>query len=208
MFLRAIDLNPSYAMARQWYASLLNSRGRLDEAQNQMMRAREIDPHALIIQMNMADMPFFARQYEKAADILNKILTNVPQFFPALFNLGRAYVQMKKYPEAIACFEKAIKFSGNREGQPALAHALALVGEREKAQTILDGLLNDKSGRYIASPMIARIYLGLGDVEQAIEWLRKGYQERSYWMVFVKMDPVWDAIRSDSRFRELEKTLA
>lgn len=208
MFLRAIELNPSYAMARQWYASLLNSRGRLDEAQNQMMRAREIDPHALIIQMNMADMPFFARQYQKAADILNRILNNVPQFFPALFNLGRVYVQMKKYPEAIACFEKAIKFSGNREGQPALAHALALAGERERARTILNDLLNDKSGRYIASPMIARIYLGLGEVDQAMEWLRKGLQERSYWMVFVKMDPVWDSIRSDSRFRELEKTLA
>ena len=205
--MRAIELNPSYAMARQWYASLLNSRGRLDDARTQMLRAREIDPHALIIQMNMADHPFFAREYEKAAEILSRILANVPQFFPALFNLGRAYVQMKKYPEAIACFEKAIKFSGNREGQPALAHALALAGESEKARAILDALLNDNSGRYIASPMIARIYLGLGEMDQAVEWLRKGYQERSYWMVFLKMDPVWDPLRNDSRFRELEKVL-
>ena len=207
MFLRAIELNPSYAMARQWYASLLNSRGRLQDAQNQMLRAREIDPHAMIIQMNMADMPFFAREYEKAAEILNALLANVPQFFPALFNLGRAYVQLKKYPEAVACFEKAIKFSGNREGQPALAHALALAGKPEKARLILESLLNDNSGRYVAAPMIARIYLGLGETDQAMEWLRKGHQERSYWMAFLKADPVWDALRDDSRFRELEKQL-
>ena len=55
--------------------------------------------------------------------------------------------------------------------------------------------------------MIARIYLGLGETDQAIEWLRKGLQERSYWMVFLKMDPVWDPIRDDPRFRELEKVL-
>ena len=207
MFLKAIELNPSYAMARQWYASLLNSRGRLVDAQHQMLRAREIDPHALIIQMNMADMPFFARDYQKAADILNAIIANVPQFFPALFNLGRAYVQLKKYPEAIAAFEKALKFSGNREGQTALAHVLALAGQRDKARAILESMLNDNSGRYIASPMIARIYLGLGESDAAMEWLRKGLQERSYWMAFLKMDPVWDPIREDARFRELGKVL-
>jgi TolB-like protein len=205
MFLRAIELNPSYAMARQWYASFLNSRGRLDEAQNQMLRAREIDPHAMIIQMNMADAPFFARQYDKAAEILTALLANVPQFFPALFNLGRAYVQMKKYPEAIEAFEKALKLSGNREGQTALAHAFALAGKPAKAHAILDSLLSDNSGRYLASPMIARIYLGLGNIDQTIEWLRKGHQERSYWMAFLKGDPVWDPIRGDHRFRELEK---
>ena len=207
MFLKAIELNPSYAMARQWYASLLNSRGRLQDAQKQMLRAREIDPHAPIIQMNMADMPFFARDYQRAVDTLNALLASVPQFFPALFNLGRAYVQLKKYPEAIAAFEKALKFSGNREGQTALAHALALSGKRDTARAILDALVNDNSGRYLASPMIARIYLGLGETDQAIEWLRKGLQERSYWMVFLKMDPVWDPIRDDPRFRELEKVL-
>jgi tetratricopeptide (TPR) repeat protein len=207
MFCRAIELNPSYAMARQWYASLLHSRGRLAEARTQMLRAREIDPHALIIQMNMADGPFFAREYDKAAEYLKELLANVPQFFPAQFNLGRAYLEMKKYPEAIAAFEKAVKFSGNREGQTALAHAFAVAGQPEKARAILDELLNDRSGRYLASPMIARIYLGLGEVANAIAWLRKGFQERSYWMVFLKMDPVWDALRSDPRFQELEEQL-
>jgi len=203
MFRRAIELNPSYAMARQWYASFLNAMGRPDEAREQLIRAREIDPLALIITMNMADPPFFARDYEKAVQYLEGLLHNVPQFFPALFNLGRAYVQMQKYPEAIAAFEKAIQLSGNREGKPALAHAYALAGKTAEARRMLDEIKNDHSGRYIASPMIARVHLGLGEHGEALDWLEKGYEERSNWMSFLKVDPVWDPLRKDARFRTL-----
>src|SRR6516164_1664929 len=203
MFVRAIELNPSYAMARQWYASFLNAMGRHEEAREQLLRAREIDPHAMIIQMNMADPPFFARDYARAVEYLAALLRNVPQFFPAMFNLGRSYVQMGKYPEAIAAFENAITLSGNREGKPALAHAYALAGRTEQARQILGDLKNDHSDRYIASPMIARVHLGLGEIDQAMDWLEKGYEERSNWMSFLKVDPVWDPLRRDPRFRSL-----
>jgi TolB-like protein len=203
MFMRAIELNPSYAMARQWYASFLNAMGRHEEAREQLLRAREIDPHAMIIQMNMADPPFFARDYARAVEYLEALLRNVPQFFPAMFNLGRSYVQMGKYPEAIAAFENAITLSGNREGKPALAHAYALAGRTDEARQILGDLKNDHSDRYIASPMIARVHLGLGEIDQAMDWLEKGYEERSNWMSFLKVDPVWDPLRKDPRFRNL-----
>ena len=203
MFRRSIELNPSYAMARQWYASFLNAMGRHAEAREQLLRAREIDPHALIIQMNMADSPFFERDYERAVQYLEGLLRNVPQFFPALFNLGRAYVQMGKYQEAIAAFEKAIQLSGNREGKPALAHAFALAGRTEEARRILDEIKSDPSGRYVAAPMIARVHLGLGEPDETIQWLEKGYEERSNWMSFLMVDPVWDSLRKDPRFRSL-----
>ena len=203
MFLRAIELNPSYAMARQWYASFLNAMGRHEEALGELLRAREIDPHALIIQMNMADAPFFARDYARAVEYLEVLLRHVPQFFPALFNLGRSYVQMGKCEEAIAAFEKAIAFSGNREGKPALAHAFAVAGREAESRQLLAEIINDHSGRYIASPMIARVYLGLGDPEAAMVWLEKGFEERSNWMSFLKVDPVWDSLRGNPRFRAL-----
>jgi len=203
MFQRAIELNPSYAMARQWYASFLNAMGRHDEARTQLLAAREIDPHALIIQMNMADPPFFARDYARAVEYLEAILRSAPQFFPAMFNLGRAYVQLGKYPEAITSFEKAIQYSGNREGKPALAHAYALAGRTAEARKLLTDIKEDHSGRYIASPMVARVHLGLGEMDQAMEWLEKGFEERSYWMSFLKVDPVWDPLRKDPRFRSL-----
>jgi eukaryotic-like serine/threonine-protein kinase len=85
----------------------------------------------------------------------------------------------------------------------ALAHAYALAGRTEEARIILDDMTNDKMGRYVASPMIARIHLGLGEFEMALDWLERGVEERSYWMVFLKEDPVYDPIRTYPRFREL-----
>jgi len=202
-FLRAIELNPSYASAHQWYASFLGAMGRLEEARAEHELARHLDPLSLIISMGAADPYFCARQYDQAIAHLRGILEQEPRFFPALFNLGRACVQKGMYSEAIAAFEKAVQLSGNREGRPALAHAYAKAGRTGVARSILAEMKIHTGGRYVASPMIARIHLGLGDIDKAFEWLRKGIEERSYWIVFLKMDPVYDEIRSDPRFVDL-----
>jgi TolB-like protein/Tfp pilus assembly protein PilF len=202
-FLRALDLNPSYTSAHQWYAAFLNTQGRFAEAQAAQKSARELDPFSLILNMNVADPLFFSRQYDLAAQQLVTLLEQEPRFFPALFQLGRVYVQMEKHAEAIAAFERALQFSRQQEALPALAHAYALAGRTQEARIILEELKNDKTGRYVASPMIARIYLGLGEFETALDWLEKGLDERSYWMVFLKNDPVYDPIRSHPRFGKL-----
>jgi TolB-like protein len=202
-FLRAIELNPSYASAHQWYASFLGAMGRLEEARAEHELARHLDPLSLIISMGAADPYFCARQYDQAIAHLRGILEQEPRFFPALFNLGRACVQKGMYSEAIAAFEKAVQLSGNREGRPALAHAYAKAGRTGVARSILAEMKIHTGGRYVASPMIARIHLGLGEIDKAFEWLRKGIEERSYWIVFLKMDPVYDEIRSDPRFVDL-----
>jgi len=82
-----------------------------------------------------------------------------------------------------------------------------LAGRIEEARIILNEIKNDKTGRYVASPMIARIHLGLGEFETALDWLQEGLEERSYWMVFLKEDPVYDPIRSHPRFSELLKLM-
>jgi len=206
-FLRAIELNPSYSAAHQWYASYLNAMGRLDEAQAEQRRCRELDPHSLMLNMNAADPFFFGRQFDRAIEHLLALLEQEPQFSPALFNLGRAYVQKGLFDEAIASFEKAVQFTENREGLPALAHAYALSGKTEQARRILQELKTIPEGRYQASPMIARIHLGLGEFDEAFDWLRKGIEERSFWNIFLKVDPVYDPIRSDPRFHELLRSL-
>ncbi len=202
-FLRAIELNPSCASAHQWYASFLGAMGRLDEAQAEHQLARQLDPMSLIISMGAADPYFYAHQYDQAITLLRGILEQEPRFFPALFNLGRVCVEKGMHSEAIAAFEKAVQLSGNREGRPALAHAYAKAGRTSVARSILEEMKINTGGRYLASPMIARIHLGLGEIDEAFEWLREGIEERSYWIVFMKMDPVYDEIRSDPRFREL-----
>lgn len=204
-FLRAIELNPSYTSAYQWYAAFLNTQGRFEDAQAAQKSARELDPFSLILNMNVADPLFYSRQYDLAALQLVAILEQEPRFFPALFQLGRVYVQTGMYTEAIAAFQSALQFSRQQEALPALAHAYALAGRTEEARIILDEMKNDKTGRYVAAPMIARIHLGLEEFETALDWLKKGLEERSYWMVFLKSDPIYDPIRSSPRFRELLK---
>jgi TolB-like protein/Tfp pilus assembly protein PilF len=204
-FLRAIELNASYTSAYQWYAAFLNTQGRFEEAQAAQKTARELDPFSLILNMNVADPFFFSRQYDRAAQQLITLLEHEPRFFPALFQLGRVYVAMEKYGEAIDAFERASQFSRQQEVLPALAHAYALAGKTREARVLLERMKNDASGRYVASPMIARIYLGLDEFETALNWLEKGLDERSYWMVFLKNDPVYDPIRSHPRFRNLLK---
>jgi TolB-like protein/Tfp pilus assembly protein PilF len=204
-FLRAIELNPSYTSAYQWYAAFLNTQGRFKEAQAAQKNARELDPFSLILNTNVADPLFFSRQYDRAAQQIVSLLEHEPRFFPALFQLGRVYVQMEKYKEAIDAFERALQLSRQQEVLPALAHAYALAGRTGEARIILDEMTNDKTGRYVASPMVARIHLGLGEFETALDWLQKGLEERSYWMVFLKEDPVYDPIRTHPRFGELLK---
>lgn len=204
-FLRAIELNPSYVSTYQWYAAFLNAQGRFDEAQAAQKCARELDPFSLASNMNVADSFFFSRQYDRAAKHLVAVLEQEPRFFPALVQLGRVYVQMELHAEAIAAFEQASQLCRQQEVLPSLAHAYALAGRSEEARIILDEMTNDKIGRYVASPMIGRIYLGLGEFETALDWLQKGLEERSYWMVFLKEDPVYDPIRAHPRFAELLK---
>jgi tetratricopeptide (TPR) repeat protein len=204
-FLRAMELNPSYATAHLWYASYLNTMGRLEEATAAQSAARELDPLSLMIGMSAADPFFYARQYDRALAHLRLILEQAPHFFPALFNIGRVYVQKGMYGNAILAFEKAVELSGNREGLPALAHTYAVAGRTEEARNILAEMKRNAGGRYVASPMIARVHLGLGEFDEAFEWLNKGVEERSFWTIFLKMDPVYDPIRGDARFNDLLK---
>lgn len=204
-FLRAIELNPSYASAFHWYASYLNAMGRVDEAQTMQRRARELDPLSLMLNMGAADSYFFARQYDRAFQHLTALLEQEPLFFPAHFTLGRVYIENGMREQAIAAFEKAVQYSRNQEALAPLAHAYALAGHTQKAKAVLEEMTSSMAGRYLAAPMVARVHLGLGEFEQALDWLQKGFEEHSYWMVFLKMDPVYDPIRSHSRFKELLK---
>jgi TolB-like protein/DNA-binding SARP family transcriptional activator len=207
-FLRAIELNPSYASAFHWYASFLNAMGRLEEAQTAQRRARELDPLSLMLNMGAADSYFFARQYDRAIKHLRALLEQESLFYPAHFALGRIYIENGMYEQAIAAFEKAAHCSQNQEALAPLAHAYALAGKTEKARALRKEMLSiSMAGRYLPSPMIARVHIGLGEYDEALNLLQKGFEERSYWMVFLKMDPVYDPLRNQPRFKDLLKQM-
>ena len=85
---------------------------------------------------------------------------------------------------------------------PRVAHAHALAGNKTEARKLLQELKSTE-GRYVASPQIALVHLGLREVDEAFDWLNRGIDERSPWIIFLKMDPVYDALRCDPRFQNL-----
>lgn len=202
-FLRAIELNPSYAAAHHFYAAYLNALGRFEEAQAAQWRARELDPHSLMFNMAAADSLFFTRNYDAAIKHLLALLEQAPNFLPAHFNLGRVYLQAGMLGPAIAAFEKVVNVSRNHVALCALAHAYAVAGRPSEARIILADLTQEIPGRHVPAPILARIHLGLGEPEPALACLEKGLAERSYWMVFLNSDPLYDSLRSNSRFTRL-----
>ena len=203
-FKQAIQLNPGYPTARQWYAWYLYGLGRNDESIAQINQAQKYDPLSVWISSNVGFALYFARQYDRAIEQLDKTLDMESNFALGHFFLGLAYEQKAMFPEAIAEFRKAVSISG---GSPvyvaSLGHAYAASGKRAEAQNALDELNKLSERRYVPAYEIAAIYVGLGDKDQAFTWLEKAYEERGGWIVYLKVDPRLDGIHSDSRFRNL-----
>jgi tetratricopeptide (TPR) repeat protein len=201
---RAIELNPNYATAHHWYSLYLTAMLRMNEAIVEAKTAQELDPFSLIINTDLGLVFYRARQYDRAIEQLKKTLEMEPNFAAARWNLGRAFLQKQMHPEAIAELRRAAELSGrNPVYLAALGHALAVSGRRQEAVRILDDLKGLSKRRYVLPSLIAIIYIGLEDGDQAFAWLEKAYQERSDFMIVLKVEPVLDGLRSDPRFADL-----
>ena len=203
-FKRAIELNPNYALAYQYYALVLASVERQDEALTTIKRAQELEPVSFILNAAVARHLYWARQYDQAIEQLRKTLELDPNFMAAHFRLGLVYEQKGMYEEAIAQFSKARTISENNPFVIAgLGHVYGLSGNRKKAQELISELKELSKRRYVSAYDMAVIYSGLGERDQAFAWLEKAYQERAGSLVYLKVEPVFDPIRSDRRFADL-----
>ena len=147
---------------------------------------------------------YFSRQYEQAVESLQKTLEIDAHFVLARAMLGQSYLQLGRFPEAIAEFQAASELSGASPHYHAmLGHALAATGNSSEAHKILNQLKEKSARSYLSSYCIAEIYLGLGDEDQVFEWLEKAYEERARQLVMLKVEPEVDRLRSDSRFKNL-----
>ncbi len=201
---RALELNPNYASAHQFYGTFLLSTGRSEEGFARMRKARELDPLSLIINSAVGWLHYYARQYDVAIEQLKKALEMDPNFFLAHLWLGFALQEKGLFTEAETAYEKAKALSG---GTPitiaSLGHLYAVSGRREKAETVLKELFELSRKRYVSSYYIAVIYAVLGDKDRAFDWLERGFKERAQALVFLKVDPHVDPLRSDPRFTAL-----
>ncbi|TDI81107.1 MAG: tetratricopeptide repeat protein [Caldithrix sp.] len=205
-FNRAIELNPNYPFSHHWYALYLSAMERHDEAIAEEKRAQELEPLSLIINKNVGTIFYYARKYEQAIEQYKKALELDPDFARTHFFLGLAYISNSMFEEAIAEIKKAITFSGENTVMLALlASAIAMSGKKDEATKILKDLKKRLKRGYVPSFNLAILYMGLDEKASAFEWLEKAYQERSSWLVSLKVEPILDGLRSDPRFTALLK---
>lgn len=202
-YIRAIKLNPNYATPHHGYAYYLISTGRTEAAIAEIRKAQEIDPLSLIINTDHGEFYYFARRPDQAIEQLRKALDLDPNFVRAHFLLARAYAQKGKCTEAIAEFQKAISIDENGiEMLGALGQGYASCGNKAEAQKVLGQLLEISKQRYISPHWLAAAYAGLGETDEAFAWLDKAFERRFGALIYLKVNPIWDNLRSDPRFAD------
>ena len=199
---RAIELNPNYATARQWYSEYLSSMGRHEEAIKENERAHELDPFSLSINVALGARYHLARQYDNAIRQLLTTLELFPGFSRAHFRLGLTYLQKKMYPEAIAELQKI----SDRDSMSiaALAYAYGLSGQKAEALKLVDELKQRSKREFVSPYYMAFAYVGLEERDQALTSLEKAYQDRDHRLRLLKAEPVWDSLRADPRFQDIQ----
>jgi tetratricopeptide (TPR) repeat protein len=206
-FERAIELNPGYASARYWYALHLAAQGRLDDALAEDRRALELDPLSLIVNTSLGRTLYFSRRFDEAVEQLRKTIEMDPAFPIAHYRLGLVYAAKGQLRDAIAEYEK-LQGPAAVSLAPALTgNALGRSGDAAGARRMIARLAALSKERYVPAAHVAFIHVGLGDRDQAFAWLAKARDERSDFIRFVKVDPLFDPLRSDPRFPELVKSV-
>jgi TolB-like protein/DNA-binding winged helix-turn-helix (wHTH) protein/Flp pilus assembly protein TadD len=205
---RAIDLNPGSAAIHTRYGWFLAWVGRFDQALQEQRIALDRDPFNLYAMRAIGMILYFQHQPDQALDQFRRALQLDPNNVVLNGDLGRAYLQKGMYTEAISQLEKSRTLAGGETGGSAtgggyLGFAYALAGERSKAIAILHGLQDRWKHSYASPSNIAMIYLGLGDKERALDWLRTGLEVGDGDIVVLKTSPVWEPLHSDLRFQEL-----
>jgi TolB-like protein/DNA-binding winged helix-turn-helix (wHTH) protein/Tfp pilus assembly protein PilF len=206
MYRLALDLNPAGWLARGWYAGLLSSTGRFDEAIKLDTQARALDPISVNSGTFLGRDLYRARRYDEAIKACQEALELDPRHVVALWFLAQSLEQKHQFPEAIARLQTATSLSDGPPYRAHLANAYALTGNRAKALKILEELTARSNERYVVPLDIALIYTGLGDRDSAFQWLEKAYQERAA-RITELAEPHFDSLRSDPRFADLMRRI-
>lgn len=198
---RAIELNPSYATAHHWYSVSLAAGGRFDEAYAEARRAIEIDPLSLIVNANLGWLLYLGRRYDESESQLKSTLALDENFAGPRYYLASVYREQGRHAEAIAEYERVLANPAASERVTGLAYTYAVAGEGEKARRLLDNLRRQPT--HLNSYNLALVHAGFGEKDEAFYWLEKAFEDRSWWLAYLKVDPPLDRLRDDSRFPQL-----
>ncbi len=203
-FARAIELNPRYASAHQWYAWVLLVLRRFEEAIAAARRAVELDPVSVSARRSLGWLYVYARQPDEAIDQLRRAIGMNPTAEETHRILGLAYLQKGMLDEADRALREATAISSETSySLAALGFVAALRGRRDEAERILHDLERQAVERYVSPVAFVIIHIALGDTARAFASLEQTYAERRGWLVYLKVDPLLDGLRQDPRFAQL-----
>jgi serine/threonine-protein kinase len=202
---RAMELSPGYATAHHWYAGFLRAAGRLEQAKAEIERAQALDPLSPVIGTDAGTIFRAMRRHDEAIRQYRKVIAFEPNFHTAHLNLGIDYAAKGLYSQAIETFEHVRRLSGAMPNNVAwLGYCYARSGRKDKARDALAELDALARQGYVAPSLVALVYIGFGDKERAFEWLEKGCGQRdSLLSGSLAVEPVFDPLRRDPRFRSL-----
>jgi eukaryotic-like serine/threonine-protein kinase len=215
-FQQALKLNAKYPTAHQWYASYLMQMGKFSFAKTEIEEAHKLDPLSPIISSNTGLYSYYEHNYDDAIAKYKVTLQSDPDFWVARHYLALAYVQKGMHDEAIKELRALIKapasgpvpddvIASETEASASLGFAYAMAGKKAEAQEILHKLQALAQRRYVSALYSAIVYAGLKDNDHAIEFLNKAYEDRHPGLVLIRIEPMFDGLRSDERFKELVK---
>jgi serine/threonine-protein kinase len=208
-FLKAISLNPQNPVAHLWYgASCLSSLGRLDEALSELKLAQALNPVSSIISRNIALIHYYQRNLDLALQHSDLTIEQNPLFSAAYWTLGLVQEQRGELDEAVAAFKRAIELSPpSPRILGALGGVLAKDGKRDEARRILDQLDELSARRYISPFEPALINFNLGRRDEGFTLLTKAFADRCFEVITIHIDPRFDGVRNDARYKSLFQKL-
>ncbi|MHB0972310.1 MAG: protein kinase domain-containing protein [Thermoanaerobaculia bacterium] len=201
---RALELNPNYATARQWYAELLTANGRYDEARREGEAALKLDPLSPIIHAVIGWNECMARSYDDSIERNQETVRLFPGFMPGHAYLGLAYLESGRPRAAMEALDDALAIADIPVVRTWYLRALAAEGDSDAARRALAALEAEQRSKYLSPYYVGALRAALGDRDAALKLLEAALAERAGACVWIKVDPALDALRDDPRFLRLQ----
>jgi eukaryotic-like serine/threonine-protein kinase len=202
-FRRALDLNPSYATAHEWFGLFLTAMGRFAEASVEERHATELDPLSAAIAGTRGWVFHYSGQDDSATAQLRTALALDSANPIVHLYLGRVYQAGAMYDSAVALYEATGRLRTWVPTVAAMGTVYGLTGRRADALRVLQQLEQRSRHEYVTAYGVALVYAALGDKVRAFHWLRRALTERSHWLVWLLRDTRWQALRGDPQFQEI-----
>jgi len=205
---RALELNPASAGVRQWHALYLGMMGRFEEALAEVQRAQELDPLSLTVSTNAGFQLYLVRQHDPEIEQHRRTLELEPDYAVGHWAMGLAYESKGMHAEAIGAYQRAVELSGGSHlFLSNLARGHALAGHTAQARRLLREIDVIARATFVSPYHLATVHLALGDVDAAFGCLERACRVRDHWLVWLKVDPMLEPLRSQPRYERLLQAL-